>query len=95
MILRKAQPDSDVTALLGEEQQNLNNLNCLIIAKGLADSLSDYAITRHLKNSPQCLNIVCSSKVLDHFSVLASARDHSRLDRSCFFAVCLKKKYNY
>ena len=50
------------------------------MAKGLADSRSDSSINRHLKTSPQCLNIVCSSKVLDNFSILARARNPFHLD---------------
>ena len=71
-ILRKVLPAPNVMALSGEEQQ--------IVAKGLVDSRSDSAITRHMKTSPQCLNIVCSSKVLYHFCVLECAYNLFHLD---------------
>ena len=71
-ILWKVLSGSNVMALSVEEQQT--------VAKGLANSRLDSTITRHLKNSPQCLTIVCSSKVLDYFSVFARARNHFHLD---------------
>ena len=51
------------------------------MVKDLADSRSNsLATNHHLKNSLQCLNIVCCSKMLEYISGLAHVHDHFHLD---------------
>ena len=47
----------------------------VVLARQLADSRSDSAITRHLRSNHDCLIAVCSH-VFDLFSVVARAHNH-------------------
>ena len=60
-----------VLSLPSEEQ--------VILARQLADSRSNSAITRHLRSNHDCPMAVCSH-VFDLFSVVARARNHFHLD---------------
>ena len=71
LALRSAGRGGGVLSLPAEEQ--------VVLARQLADSRSDSAITRHLRSHHDCLMAVCSH-VFDLFSVVARARNHFHLD---------------
>ena len=71
LALRSTGQDGGVLSLPAEEQ--------VVLARQLADSHSDSAITRHLRSNHDCLMAVCSH-VFDLFSVLARTRNRFHLD---------------
>ena len=59
----------------------------VVLARQMADSRSDSAITRHLRSNHDCLMAVCFH-VFDLFPVVARERNHFHLD--VLEAVCIK-----
>ena len=69
LALRSPGRGGGVLSLPAEEQ--------VVLAKQLADSRSDSAITRHLRSNQGCLMAVCSH-VFDLFSVVARSLTTSK-----------------
>lgn len=72
VTFRSLQPGENITSLPKVEQ--------LALAKYLAASRSDSAVSRHLKDNHDCLRAFSSSNLFDCFTVVSRARNQFHLD---------------